>query len=325
MNVTDMTKAVYSIMGLPPAGTPKLNPAMVLLYLQEAHAIIAERSSCYRRRHIITPIIQAKATGSITIVSGNVTDGDTVTVNSIVYTFKNTVVLPFQVLISVGNVLTAENLSNAINGSTTNGACISGTFTNPYVIGSVSTNVVTLTAREYGTEANGFTLTENTTTARITLSGALFTGGVEGRFYNLPADYSSMNYVAYGTWEIQSSTAVNNSIEKGTPDYWFNHGSGKIGLDIPPDGRNGIAIDYNVVPFTSTDPKYPTLFPVLAIGADEPTNIPDRFCYMFVYFVVIKAIGGNLADAADGNQMRMSMAQSEYNRIITKFLESMAT
>lgn len=141
MNVTNMTAEIYKILG-EPSTHPDLTSTVLLGYLKEAHNELAIRSRCYRRKHIIPPIIQAKATGTITIDLSNVVEDDTVTVNGTVYTFKATPTLPFHVKIGSDFNDSEYNLTNAINGSCDGTNVLTGTFASPYVVASYVPNEI---------------------------------------------------------------------------------------------------------------------------------------------------------------------------------------
>lgn len=186
--------------------------------------------------------------------------------------------------------------------------------------------MITLTAKEYGIEANSFTLAESTAGARITKSGALLTGGVEGRFYTLPADFSEMIELKYGvkTLTPQQMTSDYYTLETGTPWFWFNYGAGRIGMDTPPDGRSAFNAEIVVVPYGTIAAGNP--FPVLtSTGSDVPINIPDQFCMILVYGACVRAMGSIIADTVDGLNNRLSYCVNEKERLTIKFIESMVT
>ena len=122
---------------------------------------------------------QGAATGSVTQASAAASDGDTVTINGRVYTFKTALstgpTVPNEVLAGANISATAANLAAAINASTGVGTLYSvGTVVNADVTASPAAGVVTLTARNPGDEGNAITLAEsgsNTTVSGATLSG----------------------------------------------------------------------------------------------------------------------------------------------------------
>jgi hypothetical protein len=112
-----------------------------------------------------------KATGTLTFSTAAPVDGDSVTLNGVVFSWAtnplpNTNDMPIAGTFSEA----AAGLAAKINAST-----------DPLVsriTASANLGVVTLTADEYGVEANDFTLASDiTTTANLTLSGAKLTGG----------------------------------------------------------------------------------------------------------------------------------------------------
>jgi hypothetical protein len=118
------------------------------------------------------------ATGTITNDGTNVSDGDTVTIGSIVYTFKTSISgqPAYSVLIggTAGTSMTA--LADAINGVAAVGVTVpAGTFPHPDVTMAFTSGTTwTLTARRGGTAGN-VALAE--TSSHLTVSGAALTGG----------------------------------------------------------------------------------------------------------------------------------------------------
>lgn len=325
MTVSEMTAQVYSILGLPSTGTPDLTAAIVLQYLNEAHNKLARRTKCYRRSTVVSPVMQAKATGTITIDVANVSDGDYVTINGLKYTFKTALTATYQVLIGSSNTETATFLNNALNGVIFNGNCLSGTFPNPFIVSSVSTNVVTLTAIQYGTEANDYTLVKSGTA--LSVSGAKMTGGVNGYVYSLPVDYLEMDNIRYGNRNLEATSMamlndkvyLNNwkNTTAGTPFYWYNYGAGKFGVDRAPDCSSAFYLDIICVPNSTVN-----VFPVL-VSDTSPTNITDEFCMILVYDACVRALGTSIGDTVDGVQLRLQFCTERKESLIGLFMAGM--
>lgn len=122
---------------------------------------------------------QGAATGTITQSSAAPSDGDTVTVNGRVYTFKTALstgpTVPDQVLAGANVTAAAANLAAALNAGAGVGVNYSvGTLINQDVSATSNAGVVTVSARNPGDEGNAITLAEsgsNTAVSGGTLSG----------------------------------------------------------------------------------------------------------------------------------------------------------
>jgi hypothetical protein len=119
----------------------------------------------------ILPWASGPATGLLTNNSTNLTDGLTVTVGTVTYTFKNTLSgTAGQVKIAASAAATLVNLVRAINYTGTPGTDYVGTVQNPDVSAATGTaTTVILTARIPGTGGNTLALT---TTAGLLLVAA---------------------------------------------------------------------------------------------------------------------------------------------------------
>lgn len=110
-----------------------------------------------------------KATGTVTFSVAAPTDGDKVTVNGLDFTFKTALTgAANEVLAGATFSAAAANFAKAVNDSI-----------DPKVINvsaSAAAGVVTITADDFGTWANAYTLAKTGT--NITTSGATLTGGV---------------------------------------------------------------------------------------------------------------------------------------------------
>lgn len=109
-----------------------------------------------------------KASGTIKVTT-NPTDGKTVIVNGVTFTFKTSPTLPTDVKLGATPADTATNLKNALAASS-NSAVSAAEY-------SVATDTVTVTYRIYGVEGHAFTLNAGSST--LTISGAALSGGVD--------------------------------------------------------------------------------------------------------------------------------------------------
>lgn len=119
------------------------------------------------------------ATGVLTSDNTIVTTADTVTIGTIVYTFRTTLTpANYEVLAVTDADTSLGNLAHAINGT----GGVPGT---DYVVpaahptvssGAVVSHAITLTARTAGTAGNGIATTE--TSSHLSFGGALLTGGL---------------------------------------------------------------------------------------------------------------------------------------------------
>ena len=117
------------------------------------------------------------ATGVLTSDATNVTDGDTVTIESVVYRFKNTMAAAYDIKIAATAALTILNLDAAIDASGTPGTeYYTGTLAHPSVLttGSTATTLSYIAART-GDAGNLIATTEAST--HLSWGAATLTGG----------------------------------------------------------------------------------------------------------------------------------------------------
>jgi hypothetical protein len=121
---------------------------------------------------------KAFATATLTF-SSNPADGETITIGSTVYTIKNTIVNPYDVLRTGTLAGTLANLQFAINGTggTVGTTFPAGTVMHPdvWVPGAAPTTALTIYARYGGTAANSIATTE--TSAVGSWGGSTMSGG----------------------------------------------------------------------------------------------------------------------------------------------------
>jgi hypothetical protein len=134
-------------------------------------------------RHVaVGPVNGVAATNIVTSNNTNVSNLDTVVVNGKVYTFKTTMTATEgEVHIGVDADTSLLNLARAINNS-------GGTPVTDYQVAAqhptvsasatVTSHTITLTARTKGVAGNALTLTETAVTLSVT--GAVFAGGIDG-------------------------------------------------------------------------------------------------------------------------------------------------
>lgn len=108
------------------------------------------------------------ATQTITSTGVNVTDGDTCTIGTTVYRFKNTLAAAYDVKIGASAAATLDNLKAAINATGTAGTeYFVGTLVHPTVIATTNADTTQIIrAKTIGTAANSIATTE----AAVTLS-----------------------------------------------------------------------------------------------------------------------------------------------------------
>jgi hypothetical protein len=147
--------------------------------------------------HVATgPVNAIAASNIITSNNTNVSNLDTVTVAGKVYQFVTTMTgVEGQVHIGADADGSLLNLARAINNS-------GGTPVTDYQVASshvsvsasatVTAHTITLTARTRGTAGNALTLTETAVT--LTVTGALFAGGIDGTVAKRGKGYEDGTY-----------------------------------------------------------------------------------------------------------------------------------
>ncbi len=134
----------------------------------------------------LVPVVQVvaavAATGSYEFVA-NPSDGDTINFNGVVFTFKDTAVLPTDIEIEgsagVGDTnlgVTIDNLLTALNASS-NARLNVATYSDNHTASNADGDTVTVTYDETGPNGNVYRLF--TSSANITPSGASLAGGAE--------------------------------------------------------------------------------------------------------------------------------------------------
>ncbi|MGY5148773.1 MAG: hypothetical protein ACW9W3_01785 [Candidatus Nitrosopumilus sp. bin_68KS] len=128
-----------------------------------------------------------RASGTVTVV--NVVEDETITINSIVYTAKDSPSLATEFLSGATNDLdSAQSLADKVRANDAD------------VRTSTSgTNVVTVAAETRGTGGNAFTLAESVTDAGTVLSGNTLTGGGSNAIKHMEAEVTKFDITSDGT------------------------------------------------------------------------------------------------------------------------------
>lgn len=141
-----------------------------------------------------------KGTGTISIATGNMSDADTITINSVVLTAKTTPVLAGSFKIGSSALLTAINLNALINSY----SLLKGVVVSSYARGTVTTTgVVTVTAVGAGTVGN-YTWSQSGSNVTLAPTTAL-AGGANGPI----AATSTWTFSSTGPTNGQTCTVAN--------------------------------------------------------------------------------------------------------------------
>lgn len=154
-------------------------------------------------------LTEATASGTVTLTA-NPAVNDTVTIGGQTYRFVSTLSIPNDVFIGAANTNTAANLDAAIRAGAGGGTTYAnGTTANTSVTSSVSTNVVTITAKGPGVYGNSITFTSSSANAVLS-NGGLLTGGVE------PVAGEVLIGASAATALVNLGNAIGQSTGKGT-------------------------------------------------------------------------------------------------------------
>ncbi len=129
------------------------------------------------------------ATGTLTL-TGNATNGETVTIGATTYTFVTALsagpTVPDQILIGSADSNTLNNLAAAINGTAADAGTTysTGTAANTQVTATASGSALTLEAIATGTSGDAITTTTNM--ANGSFASGTLTGGVAGGSFSTP-------------------------------------------------------------------------------------------------------------------------------------------
>lgn len=125
-----------------------------------------------------TALTEAKASQTLTSSNVQVSEGDTVNVNGVVYTFRATIVKAYDVHLVTNADTSLTNLVSAITLAGTIGTDYgTGTVAHPQVTATgPSSHIVTITAKTAGVAGNGIFLQASAVT--LTTGGDFLSGGV---------------------------------------------------------------------------------------------------------------------------------------------------
>jgi hypothetical protein len=125
-------------------------------------------------------VAASAATGVLTFTGSGSAD-ETVTIGSVTYTLKAAPSAANEVLVGADETETAANIAAAINASGTEDVEYgSGTVAHPSVTASAAAGVVTVTAKEEGSDANAIGTTETVSTD-ASWGDTTLTGGVDSQ------------------------------------------------------------------------------------------------------------------------------------------------
>lgn len=184
-------------------------------------------------------MVPAKYAESVLTASGAIVDGETVTIGTTVYRFKDTMTQAYDVQIGVSDAVTLDNLKAAINATGTPGTeYFAGTLVHPTVIATTNTDTTQkVVARVIGTAANTTATTETGTNlawedttlgggtgssvAGVATTGAqLVIDGVTYTFTTSLAETHGLTAIPYQVlWETSDAVALDNlklAINEGT-------------------------------------------------------------------------------------------------------------
>lgn len=132
--------------------------------------------------HLVSALagISASASDIITLSVGAPSDGETITIGAIVYTWKDIVVSANDVFADVSFANAVDNLAAAINRTGTPGVEYGvGTVAHPQVTAVAASPIVTVTSKEAGTPSNSIVTTETMTNGVWTNGDTTLLGGVD--------------------------------------------------------------------------------------------------------------------------------------------------
>lgn len=136
----------------------------------------------------------------------NVSDGETVTIGSTVYRFKDTMAQAYDVKIGASAAETLDNLKAAINASGTPGTeYFAGTLAHPTVVATTNTDTTQkVVARIPGTAANTAATTE--TSAHLSWADTTLGGGTGNSNPGVAAETVTIDGVVYSFVDVLSET-----------------------------------------------------------------------------------------------------------------------
>lgn len=181
-----------------------------------------------------------KASGTISIATGNMADADTITINSVVLTAKTTPTTAAQFKVGSTALQTAINLQNCINALSTLNTLVRASYARGTV---TTTGVVTVTALGSGTSGN---YTWSQSGSNVTLSGATaMTGGTNG-----PIAASATIISAGSASNNETMTLLNQTLTAKTSGAVAANGEFNISGTVGTQAAN-IAAAINALPALS--------------------------------------------------------------------------
>lgn len=161
----------------------------------------------------------ARATGTLTSDNTNVGDGETATIGTTVYRFKNTMAAAYDVKIGADADTTLANLIKAINGSGTAGTeYFAGTDAHPDVIAgtTITSHAFPVYAKAFGTAGNSIATTE--TSAHLSWGATTLASGAAGNYEDyIPAgatkEYTIDESVSYLSFVGDGGSATVHVVE----------------------------------------------------------------------------------------------------------------
>lgn len=238
----------------------------------------------------------AQASGSLAFTA-NPSDGDTVTIANVTYTFKSDLAAVNDVKIGANLAAALGSLVNAINGTGTAGTnYYTGTKSLADILSaSVSSSTVTLTANEAGIEGNYTALASSSTNAAVTA----FAGGVNAESV-LPQIACAFTLTGTDGQAQIGGTGVFAGIMTA-PKQYVNQQDLTASLTVP-DGTQGGLCTFGhlfIKPASSFEPGYIAAYntengAVNAYSAAE--NIPAGFVQIQnAQFIKVSGNGGDIA------------------------------
>jgi len=203
-----------------------------------------------------TALSETKASSTLTSDATNVAEGDRVTIDGITYTFRATPVSPYDVDIGADAATSLDNLKAAVNDSGTEGTTY-GIGTDPHPTVTAEANADTtqeFTAKRFGTYANNFITVESSAHLAFddtTLGGSSATPGVDA------VPYEVLLGAAAADMLDNLKSAINNTAGEGTTYSTGTRAHPQVTATTNTDTTQVVqAIDYSVTnaDITTTDP-----------------------------------------------------------------------
>ena len=121
------------------------------------------------------------ASGTLTSDATNVSDGETLTIGSITYRFKDTPAQAYDIKIGADAATTLDYVKAAVNATGTDGTeYYAGTLAHPDVIATTNTNTTQLIVARSPIKSLGEAIATTETSAHLSWGGATLAGGVNG-------------------------------------------------------------------------------------------------------------------------------------------------